>query len=75
MWSQPAICILSSEVPFDRSIAFVSIVLPGIDLAFKQVPILNSAVQALAAENGDLDLGHVEPAGMLGRVVKLHSAK
>jgi hypothetical protein len=49
--------------------------LPGVDLTFKQVPILNPTVQALAAENADFDLDHVEPAGMLGRVMEHRSAK
>jgi hypothetical protein len=48
---------LSGEAPFDRSLAFVPILLPGIDLTFKQVLILNPTVQALAAENADFDLG------------------
>jgi hemolysin III len=31
-------------------------------------------LQALAAQDADLDLRHVEPAGVLGCVVKLHPA-
>jgi len=30
----------------------------------------NPAIEALAAQHVDLDLDHVEPAGMLGRIVK-----
>ncbi|MCK7491697.1 MAG: hypothetical protein MZW92_08405 [Comamonadaceae bacterium] len=29
--------------------------------------------QALAGEDADFDLGHVQPAGVLGRVVELHA--
>jgi hypothetical protein len=32
---------------------------------------LEPAVQALAAQNADLDLDHVQPAGVLWRVVEL----
>ena len=37
--------------------------------------IVDSAVQALAAQHADLDLDHVEPAGVLGGVVELQAAQ
>ena len=55
---------------------------PGVDLAAEPVWVAespvwvaDSAVQALAAEHADLDLGHVEPTGMLGGVVELQAAQ
>lgn len=45
--------------------------LPGGDFADETVGVVDSAVQALAAEHADLDLDHVEPTGMLGSVVEL----
>ena len=35
--------------------------------------IVDSAIRALAAEHADLDLDHVEPAGMLGGVVEFQT--
>ena len=37
--------------------------------------IVDSAVQALAAEYTDLDLDHIEPAGVLWGVVELQAAQ
>ena len=42
------------------------------DEAFR---VVDSAVQALTAQDADLDLDHVEPAGMLGGVVELKAAQ
>ena len=40
--------------------------LPCGDFAAKALGVVDSAIQALAAEHADLDLDHVEPTGMLG---------
>ena len=45
-------------------------ILPGLDLRDEPPPFANPAVQALAAQHADLDLHHVEPAGVLGGVVE-----
>ena len=47
--------------------------LPSRDFADEVFGVVNSAIQALAAEYADLDLDHVEPAGMLGGVVELQA--
>ena len=43
------------------------------DFADEALGVVDSAIQALAAEHADLDLDHVEPAGMLGGVVELQA--
>jgi hypothetical protein len=39
------------------------------------LPTGNPPIQALAAEDADLDLCHVQPTRVFGRVVKLHPAQ
>ena len=46
---------------------------PGVDFAAEPIWVVYSAVEALAAEHADLDLDHVEPAGMLGGVVEFQA--
>ena len=48
---------------------------PGVDFAAEPVWVVDSAVEALAAQHADLDLDHVEPTGMLGGVVELEAAQ
>ena len=64
------ICVLSSEGPLDGSPQCVSRLLPGIDLAAQELPAVDAPVQALAAEDSNLDLRHVQPTCVLGRVVE-----
>ena len=45
--------------------------LPGGDLSLEPLVVVDAPVQALALEHPDLNLGHVEPAGMLGGEVEL----
>src|SRR5580704_8396927 len=45
------------------------------DFADEAFWIVDSAIQALAAEHADLDLDHVEPTGMLWGVVELEAAQ
>jgi hypothetical protein len=47
--------------------------LPGGDLALEALATVKAPGQALALEHPDLDLGHAQPPGMLGREVKLQS--
>ena len=49
--------------------------LPCGNFADEALGIVDSAIQALAAEHADLDLDHVEPAGMLGGVVEFQAAQ
>ena len=61
---------LACEHPIDFGAALVSLLLPGGDLAFELFPAFDPPVQTLAAEHADLDLHHVQPAGVLGGVVE-----
>ena len=45
------------------------------DFAAEGLRVVDSAVEALAAEDADLDLDHVEPTGVLGSVVELQAAQ
>src|SRR5208337_3956903 len=42
-----------------------------VDLGDEPVTAFDAAIETLAFEHADLDLNHVEPAGVLGRVVEL----
>src|SRR5436190_1432 len=48
---------------------------PSSDFTDKAVRAVDPAVQALAAQDTDLDLDHVEPAGVLRGVVELQTAR
>ena len=48
---------------------------PGVDFAAEPVWVVDSAVEALAAQHADLALDHVEPTGVLGSVVELQAAQ
>ena len=63
------------EHPFDAGAGGVSLSLPCGDFADKALGVVDSAVQALAAEHADLDLDHIEPTGVLGGVVELQAAQ
>ena len=70
-----AISLLSSEAPFNGASFCVSRVLPSVDFGLQGIPIGNASIQALARENANFDLCHVEPARVLGCVVKLYAAQ
>src|SRR3982074_2498872 len=61
--------------PFDAGAGGVSLSFPGVDFAAEPVWVVDSAVEALAAQHADLDLDHVEPTGVLGSVVELQAAQ
>src|SRR5580704_10364245 len=63
------------EHPFDACAGGVPLFLPCGDFADEAVGVVDSAIQALATEHTDLNLNHVEPAGMLGGVVELQAAQ
>ena len=69
------ICILPSELPFDGSLLGVARLLPSIDFSAQYLLAGHASIQALTAEDADLDLGHVQPTRVLGRVVELHPAQ
>ena len=49
----------------------VSLRLPDVDLGNEAIAAFDAAIETLAFEHADLDLNHVEPAGVLGGVVEL----
>ena len=49
----------------------VSLRLPRVDLGDEPIIAFDAAIEALAFEHADLDLDHVEPTGVLGRVMEL----
>ncbi len=63
--------LVGGEHPVDSSAALVSLRLPDVDLGNQPVAAFDAAIETLAFEHADLDLNHVEPAGVLGRVVEL----
>ena len=67
--------VLSSELPLDGSLQRVSYLQPSIDLGAQELAAVDTPVQALPAEDADLDLRHVQPTRVLGRVVELHSVQ
>src|SRR5271169_3610593 len=67
--------VLPSECPSDSSVLGVTASLPGSGLLCKEFLIADSTVQALATDRGDLDFRHVQPTGVLGRVVKHDAAQ
>src|SRR3546814_220438 len=67
--------LFGGEHPLDASAGSVALSLPGSDLAFELRAIVDATVQALASQDTDLDLGHVEPAGVLRREVELQPAE
>src|SRR5262249_42151393 len=56
---------LGGEHPFDASPDGVALSLPGGDLGHDTVALANAPVEALPAQHADLDLDHIEPAGVL----------
>ena len=75
MPAELSISVLAGELPFDGATLLVAIGLPSVDFALQKVYAGDSTIQALATEDADFDLGHVEPTGVLGRVVKAHAAQ
>ena len=63
------------EHPFDACASGVALLFPCGDFADEALWVVDSTVQALAAQDADLDLDHVEPAGVLGGVVELQAAQ
>jgi hypothetical protein len=63
--------ILSGEPPVHATPGSVASRLPRRDLPLQRCPVGQAAVQALLGQHGKLDLGHVQPAAVLGGVVQL----
>ena len=59
------------KVQFDGRAVVVSAFFPGGDFRDEEAPVLDAAVEALAAQDADLDFDLVQPAGVSWRVVEL----
>jgi len=62
--------ILSRERPSDASALIVSATLPRVDFIGERGAVRQSAIKALAVKDADFDFRHVQPTGVLWRVVK-----
>src|SRR3954454_11114629 len=63
------------EHPVDAGPRRIAGTYPGVDLGDELVAFADPPVQALAAQDADLDLDHVEPAGVLRGVVELQPSQ
>ena len=72
---QLSIRVLPSEVPLDGPLFGISRLLPGINFGLQKFATGNASIQALAGEDANFDLGHIQPARMLGCVMELHAAQ
>src|SRR5258708_24423044 len=59
------------EAPIHPTGARVPPLLPGADFVDERLFVRDPTIQALAAQDTQLDLGHVQPAPVLGRVMNL----
>ena len=66
---------VGGEHPLDVRAAVVALVFPCLDLADQTFALADAAIQALAAQHADFDFNHVQPAGMLRRIMKLQPLK
>lgn len=71
MMSKLAVCILSSETPLDGASLRVSRLLPCVDFDLQGIAIWDAPIQALAAEDANLNLRHVERKRSLDCVLPL----
>src|SRR5450759_1414720 len=72
--SQFDACVFVRELPVDGRLIVVSFLLPEINLFRDDLPEWRPPIAALAHQDRELALGHVEPATMLGGVVPLDAA-
>ena len=70
-----AVCILSGEAPLNGASLCVSRLLPCVDFCLQGIAIGDASIQALAAQDTNLDLRHIEPARVFWCVVKLYAAQ
>jgi len=62
MTPQLSIRVLPSEVPLDGPLFGISRLLPGINFGLQKFSTGNASIQALAGEDANFDLGHIQPA-------------
>src|SRR5690348_18292572 len=64
---------LGGEHPLHAGAGGVALLLPGLYLGEQPFALADTPVEALGAQDADLDLDHVEPTGVLRRVVELQA--
>src|SRR3972149_4711158 len=67
--SQFGACAVGEEVLMYLGLAGVPVVLPRSDLVLHSLQVSNSPVQTLPAQSADLNLGHIKPTAVFGRVM------
>ncbi len=65
MPAQLSIGVLTRERPPDGSAFAVAIELPSVDFGCERIASVNATIETPASERADLDLGHVQPTGVL----------
>ena len=63
--------VVGGEVPLNLALVAVGLLLPGGQFGVEAGRLVDAAVQALAGERGQFDLGDVEPGPVAGGVVDL----
>jgi hypothetical protein len=75
MSAEFSISILARERPLNGSMLRIALSLPSGNLTLQFKWVGNAPVQALAAQDANLDLCHIQPTRMFGRAVKAHAAQ
>src|SRR6266852_5652636 len=75
MAAQLPIRVSARKTPLDAASSGIAPLLPSGDFCDEGSLLGSTARQALALQDSDLDLGHVQPARMVGRVVELDPAQ
>src|SRR3954467_2500967 len=75
MSTQLPICVSTGERPLDATSGGVSPPLPSRDLGGEGGSLGSTACKALALQDADLDLGHVQPTRVFRCVVELDPAQ
>jgi hypothetical protein len=70
-----SICVPAREGPLDTASSGVAPSLPRRQLGRARSLLSGTARQALARRDTNVDLGHIQPARMLGRLVELDPAQ
>src|SRR5690606_5886943 len=61
--------------PLDTSLLVVSALLPGVDFSDKPLTVREAPIKTLAIKNTNFDFRHIQPTGVLWRVVKDHASQ
>ena len=63
--------VLDAEAPVDPGLSLVPLLLQGLDLPAERILAGETLLEVTAGEDAELDLRHVQPTAVPGRVVKL----